>query len=645
MAPRKKKITAESAALNPSELAHKATLPDFFKPMLATLFEKPFDSKDWIFEIKWDGYRAMAQIENGTVHLYSRNGQLFDQRYSVLMDDLNAIQGEAWLDGEIVVLDKQGKPSFQLLQNFQKDRFGTLVYYVFDLMYLNGYDIRHLPLIQRKELLKELLPKSDHIQFCDHAAEKGIAFFELVSQEGYEGMIAKQSDSPYQSARSRSWLKIKTHQRQEVIICGYTAPKGSREKFGALLLGVYEKKKLVYIGLTGSGFDTKNLKRIYEYLQPYVQTESAFPTVPKLKSAVTWVKPKVVCEIKFAEWTKGGHVRQAIFIDVREDKKASEIVREEPITLNKESNKPEPEREKNSPFKKKSPIKQKDLTLTHLDKIYWPDEGYTKGDLIEYYRQVASLILPYLKDRPETMRRYPNGIAKPGFFQKEALNVPAWIHTDVIQHEDREVNYLLIEDEQSLLYTVNLGCIDLNPFNSRIQSLQYPDYMIIDLDPKNVPFEVVIEVAQAIHTLLQNWKIVNLCKTSGGRGMHIYVPTGGLYPFDIVLQFAKLVATIVHEKLPKITSLERSPNKRQKKVYLDYLQNRFAQTVAAPYSVRPRPGAPVSTPLKWSEVKEGLNPLDFNLKTAVRRFKKVGDLFKPVLGKGINLESIIANVK
>lgn len=279
--------------------------------------------------------------------------------------------------------------------------------------------------------------------------------------------------------------------------------------------------------------------------------------------------------------------------------------------------------------------------LTHLDKVFWPDEGYTKGDLIDYYREVAPLILPYLKDRPETLLRFPHGIEGSSFYQKAVANTPNWVRTEEIQHSDRKIRYLFIEDERSLLYAVNLGCIGFHPFHSRFRSLDAPDYAIIDLDPVAVSFDAVVEVAQEIHILLEELKIPGVCKTSGARGMHIYIPMNARYSHVQVKEFANLLVHLAHERMPDITSLERSPKKRQKKVYLDYLQNNFGQTIAAPYSVRPRPGAPVSTPLKWSEVKQGLDPTKFTIKTAMKRFKKVGDLFEPVLGKGINLAKIL----
>ncbi len=276
-----------------------------------------------------------------------------------------------------------------------------------------------------------------------------------------------------------------------------------------------------------------------------------------------------------------------------------------------------------------------------MDKLYWPQEGYTKGDLLKYYHEASHLILPYLKDRPETLHRYPNGIEKSAFYQKEAGAVPDWVRTETVRHEDHDIHYILIENEQTLLYTVNLGCIELNPFNSRIQSIYYPDYLIIDLDPEDISFDNVIEVARLVHRLLDKWEVPNFCKTSGATGMHIYIPLGALYNYDEAVQFGKLIAHIAHSELPDITSVERSPKNRQKKVYLDYLQNHFGQTVAAPYSVRPKPGATVSTPLKWSEVKQGLDPADFTIETVLKRFKKVGDLFQPILGQGIDLKKVL----
>ena len=606
----------------------KKTTLEYIKPMLATLVDEPFDSDDWIFEIKWDGYRALANIHHNEVTLYSRNFKSFNERFSEIVEDLK-MSTEALIDGEIVVLDKEGNPSFSLMQNYQRNQEGNLVYMVFDILNLNGEDLTHLPLLERKKMLKKILPTSKkHVRYCDHVVGKGKAFFEAASKANLEGIIAKKADSPYlEGTRGADWLKIKTHMRQEAIICGFTEPRGSREKFGSLILGVYDKNGLTFVGHAGTGFDVKKLESIHKRLLPLVQKTCPFAKSPKL-SNITWVKPKVVCEVKFAEWTNDGKMRQAVFIDLRDDKEATDVVKEKIV---------------------KASAKKNEATtlpiLSHLDKVFWPKEGYTKGDLLEYYKAVSTLILPYLKDRPESFRRYPNGIKGSAFFQKNFINQPDWIHTEEIQHSDKKVQYIIIDDEKSLLYAVNLGCIDLNPFNSRIQSLHNPDYLIIDLDAKGVDFEYVIEVAQHFYKLLKKLDIPSFCKTSGATGMHIYIPTEALYTYEEVRDFASMLTMIIAHKLPDITSIERSPQKRKGKIYLDAFQNGFGQTVAAPYSVRPVEGACVSTPLKWTEVKKGLHPTNFTMKDVLSRFKKIGDIFKPVLGKGIDMKKVLAQLE
>lgn len=593
--------------------------PEFIQPMLATLKESPFDSDEWLFEIKWDGYRAIGIVEKAAVHLYSRNEQSFHSHFPPILEDLSKIKQNVILDGEVVVLDKKGIPSFQLLQNYQRNDEGQLVYMVFDILYLNGEDLMKTPLIERKKILKEILPETSHLHYCDHVLGKGKAFFDVALKAGMEGIIAKKMNSFYQpGTRGRDWFKIKTHSRQEAIICGFTEPKGTREKFGSLILGVYDQNKLRYAGHAGTGFDSLKLNRIYKKLSTLIQKKCPFSNIPKLSNA-TWVKPKLVCEVKFAEWTKDGIMRQPVFIELRDDKKSEEVMKEIPVE--ESSN---------------------EVKLTHLDKIFWPKEGYTKGDLIEYYRSVASFILPYLKERPESLHRFPNGIDQSPFFQKNVKHEPEWIRTVEIENSEKTIRYLIIDDERSLLYAINLGCIELNPFMSRVQSLQYPDYLVIDLDPLDIEFDQVIEVAKGFHHFCKKFNIPSYCKTSGATGLHIYIPTEARYSYEEVRLFGSLLAYHVNQLLPDITSLERSPSKRKKKVYLDILQNNFGQTIASPYSVRPVEGALVSTPLKWSEVKKGLDPSQFNLKTALKRFKKVGDLFKPVLEKGIDIKRILS---
>jgi bifunctional non-homologous end joining protein LigD len=632
------------------KIGKKAKMPASCKPMLATLVDEPFDDENWIFELKWDGFRTMALLHDHKVKLISRNGLSFNLRYPAIADELKKLTVDACLDGEIVVVDDQGRPSFQFMQNYHRQSKGHLIYYIFDLLYLNGRDLRNIPLIKRKELLKSILPEENpKIKFCDHILKKGKSVFKQVAKKGLEGIIAKRLESPYmEGKRSKNWLKIKTHLRQEAVICGFTPPKGSREYFGALLLGVYIDKTLTYVGHTGTGFDSQKLANIYARLSPLIQPNCPFKTKPKTRSSVTWVKPELICEISFTEWTEEGSMRHAVFVDFRDDKKPKDVIKEKEVSakeLIKKEKKTKILNSKNSAAVSKKNAIPNELEFSNLDKVFWPKEGYTKGDLIEYYRSVSKLILPHLVQRPESLRRFPNGISAPGFFQKEATHAPSWINTiSIHHHENREVNYYLIEKEKDLLYLVNLGCIDFNPFLSRIQSLEYPDFLVIDLDPEDINFEKVIEVALCVHEVLEKWDVTHVCKTSGKRGMHIYIPLQAKYKYEEAANFGKLIAYIVHEQMPDITSVERSPKDRQKKVYLDYLQNNFGQTVVAPYSVRPSPAATVSTPLKWSEVKPGLSPEDFTMKNVLTRFKKVGDLFKPVLGKGVDIPKILKKI-
>lgn len=642
----KKSPSSHSHEPQQAEIA-KTEMPHSVKPMLATLVDIPFDRQNWIFEIKWDGYRTLAEIHKGRVELYSRQAKSFNQRFPSILEELKKMKVDVLLDGEIVVLDQKGNPSFQLVQNYQRSQEGTLVYYVFDVLYLEGYDLRNLPLLQRKKILKKLLPiDSPIICYCNHVEEKGIAFFQQAAKRGLEGMIAKHGDSTYHSGRSHEWLKIKTHKQQETIICGFTEPKGSRQYLGSLILGAYnEDHELSYIGHAGSGFADKQLAEVYQRLKPLIQTGSPFKRPPRMHEPIIWVKPQLVCEVKFAEWTHNAQMRQAVFIDFRDDKKASDVVIEKSIAFRDALTEEKEDAPKAKNTNKKHFQTDFSVAITHPEKIYWPQEGYTKADLIEYYSSVATYILPYLKDRPETLHRYPNGIDKASFYQKNASNVPNWIKTEQIKHGGKADQYIIVDDEKSLLYVANLGCIELHPFHSRIQSLHAPDYLILDLDPEDISFDKVVEAAQVIHELLDQLDIPHVCKTSGSRGLHIYIPLGAQYTYVQSGQFSKILARLTYEALPNLISLEHNPQKRQGKIYIDFLRNSFGQTVAAPYSVRPKPGATVSTPLKWSEVKKGLDPREFTIKTLGQRLQKVGDLFEIILGPGIDMQKCLKKLE
>jgi bifunctional non-homologous end joining protein LigD len=645
----------------PDATGNSAPMPHDIKPMLATLVDEPFDDPDWIFEIKQDGYRAIAEIQQGAVQLYSRNTIGFNRPFASVARALESIPGDVILDGELVALDEKGRSYFQLLQNHLRSGHGNISYFVFDLLYLNGQDLRGLPLTKRKELLRDLLPELPGINFNDHIAEFGVDFFALAQKNNLEGIVAKRADSPYQTGRrSKDWLKIKIRLQQEAIICGYTEPRGSRKLFGSLVLGAYQEKELVHIGFSGGGFDDRTLKEIYGKLQQIVQPDSPFSSKVKADMRITWVQPVLVCEVSFTEWTDEKLMRQPIFLGLREDKEPVTVVPEIAVTSSQElagSQEPAVSREEEKPTNSKKSVgkrKESEITigghkikLSNLDKIFWPEEGHTKGDVIDYYRQVAHVILPHLKDRPESLYRTPNGILEKGFFQKEAGELPPeWMATKEVYSDShkKSIRYFLCQEEATLVYLANLGCIEINPWLSRLQHLEFPDYFVIDLDPEDISFDKVVEAALAVHRVLDRAGATGYPKTSGASGVHIYVPLGAKYDYATAGKFAQVVAALVNHEVPDFTSLVRDPKKRQQRVYLDFLQNMGGQTLAAPYSVRPRPGATVSTPLQWEEVKIGLSPLDFTIKNIPSRIERLGDLFKGVLGPGVDLDKCLDNL-
>lgn len=616
--------------------------------MLATLSEKAFDDKDWVFEIKWDGYRAIADLSHDEPLFYSRNGISFLSKFEQIAQDFKLQKYPMILDGEVVAYNDQGKPDFQLLQKIGDNPHLVLIYQVFDILWLNGHSTEKLSLIQRKELLKEALTETDAIKYCDHIPEKGIAFFEQMKRMNLEGMMAKRADSQYiENHRTDDWLKIKLSNTEEAIICGFTEPRGSRESFGALILGKYREKELIYCGHTGTGFNKVSLKQIHRKLQKLVTNTSPFKTIPKTNMPVTWTKPELVCEIKYSEITQDGIFRHPVFITLREDKNPEEIC------TSPFNEKPKDMKAKSSSKKTETSDKEKEITLnkhlvklTNQDKVYFPKDGITKGDVIEYYQSVATYILPYLKNRPLSLNRFPNGVEEQSFYQKDAGDhIPDWIKTTQVYSEsnDKNIDYIYCNDKATLAYLNNLGCIDFNPWNSSLPDLGHPGYLVLDLDPstKNT-FDEVIETALQVNEVLKSLTIKGYCKTSGSTGIHIYIPMGGKYDFEQVKDFAHILMKKVNEKIPKITTLERSLQKRDsKKVYLDYLQNRTGQTLASVYSLRPKQGASVSVPLDWDELKPGLKPTDFNINNALGRIKEKGDLFKPVLGKGIDMIKVL----
>jgi bifunctional non-homologous end joining protein LigD len=578
----------------------------------------------------------------------------FANNYPTVYEELQTIKDEMILDGEVVVFNEEGNPDFQKLQLYSENTHLPIIYYVFDILKHKGKDVTDLPLLERKELLQKVLPKSEIIRYCDHVEDEGEAFFEQIVSRNMEGMIAKRKDSSYHiGKRTNDWLKIKHHNTEEVVIVGFTEPRGGRKHFGALVLGRYEGKELKYAGHTGTGFDDATLKQVSSQLKELVTGKSPFKEKIKTNMPVTWVEPVLVANIKFTEITRDGIFRHPVFQGLRVDKKATEV-------KTKTADAPKVEKKVNKGAKvskaKKSvgtneeedtgtkilKLNGNELKLTNQNKIYFPEHGYTKGDVINYYNTMHKYILPYLKDRPESLNRTPNGITNKGFYQKDAGGqAPDWVKSVKLYSEstDKDIDYIICNDKLTLFYLNNLGCIEINPWNSRLGSLEYPDYMVIDLDPsdKNT-FEEVIDAALATKEVLDKAGAKAFCKTSGSTGLHIYVPMGAQYTYEQVRDFCKIIVMQVQGMMPDNTTLERSLKKRSdKKMYLDFLQNRQGQTLASAYSLRPKPGATASAPLDWKEVKSGLHPSQFDIHTLPTRVEKIGDIFKGVLGKGVDI--------
>jgi len=603
--------------------AAKSRLPSFVEPMLATLVDESFDRDGWIFEVKWDGYRSIAIVKKGSAKLFSRAGKAFHGKFPAVEEALKGLPFDAIFDGEIAVLDKEGRSDFQMLQEYLMSRKGPVVYYVFDCLYAGSHDLRTLPLKRRREILETILPVSDAVRLSGYIAKDGKEFFRAAEKNGVEGIVAKSLRSSYRSGvRSRDWLKMKAQKRQEAIVCGFTEGRSSRKYFGALVLGVYRDGVLTFAGHAGSGFDEKGLKAMYAKLKPLITDGSPFARKPRTNMPVTWVKPELVVEVKFSEWTKDKLMRQPVVLGLSEGKAPSAVVDEQPEAGDTEKR-----------------FANTKARLSNLYKVFWPRERLMKKDMIRYYWRMSDWILPYLKDRPQSLNRFPDGIAGESFFQKDMGNAaPEWAATVKIADETgKESNYLLCQDADTLIYMANLGCIEINVWNSAVGRLDKPDYVVFDFDPVDVPFSRVVEAVLATKRVLDEIGAPAFCKTSGSKGMHIYVPIKPVYSFEQALNFAHLVNIVIRQRLPRAVSLERMPGKRKGMIYLDYLQNRRGATMAAPYSLRPRAGATVSTPLDWSEVDSKLDPGRFNIRTVPKRVEKIGDPWKGLFRHRLDL--------
>ncbi|UJF29565.1 DNA ligase D [Kaistella sp. 97-N-M2] len=640
---------------------------DSVEPMLATLVNEPFDDPDWIYEVKWDGYRAVAFMNEGAVSMKSRNNKSFNEKFYSVYNTLTKMKLNAILDGEVVVVGTSGKADFGGLQNWRSEADGDLVYYVFDVLWYEGYDLKALTLLERKAVLEHILPESNSIMLSQVFDTSGIEFLKAAKKMDLEGIMAKRKDSTYHvKNRTKEWLKIKATKRQEVVIGGYTKNEGTSKRFSSLLLGVYEGKDLIYTGKVGTGFNAKDQKEMMKMFEPLVTDKPPFSAEPDVNkpsrfrpdpphATVTWLKPKLLCEVSFTELTSDGIMRHPSFQGMRTDKSAKKVVLEKELPVEEVLSDDKPLVKSRAKAGRKTLLNPKDKTqvrkvtkhelkFTNLNKIFWPAEQLTKRDLINYYYQVAPYILPYLKDRPQSMNRFPDGIEGEGFYYKDVTGkAPDWVKTYLYKSDSDKRNrkYLVGKDEATLLYMANLGCIEMNPWSSTVKKPNHPTFCIIDLDPDQNPFDDVIEAALVTKNVLDSMGVPSFCKTSGSTGLHIYIPLGNKYTYEQSKEFARVIVTLVQRELPKTTSIERIIKNRGGKIYLDFLQNRPHATVAAAYSLRPKPGATVSMPLHWDEVKKGLKMSDFTIHNALERLESEGDIFKPVLGKGIDLKKVI----
>ena len=628
--------------------------------MLATLGERAPSGKGWLFEIKFDGVRVLAARRGDRVELYGRSGQLITGRYPDLVRTLLALPVEHFVvDGEIVALDPRGRPSFQRLQPrmalTDPREIESAVARIpvegvfFDCVELDGHDLRRLPLTQRKECLQLFMPPLGPVHYVDHVVEHGDAFLEAAAEARLEGIVAKKASSVYMAGRSPDWIKIKCQRRQEFVIGGYTDPQGARGYFGALHIGLYDGARLVYVSKVGTGFDQAGLKSLWEKLQPLTRATPPFDSgATPAGRGHHWVEPRLVCEVRFTDWTDDGGIRHPTFLGLRSDTRPEDCRREELPPAPHD----DPREEIAVPLVATSPgpgeSVAKEVRLTNLKKVFWPAEGYTKGDLVAYYERVALLLLPYLRNRPLVLTRYPDGIAGKSFYQKDAPEfAPAWVRTERVYSKDaeREIDYFVVDDIESLRYVANSGSIPLHVWASRLGSLERPDWLVLDLDPKGAPFTDVVKVAQALHRILDDLALPSYPKTSGATGLHILIPLGARYVDDEVRTFARLLAVLGVEAEPDISTIARPLRSRGGKVYIDFGQNGHGQTIVAPYSLRPLPGAPASCPLRWSEVTGRLDPARFTMVTVPKRFDTMADPLLPVLTGEIDMAAALARME
>ncbi len=620
--------------------------------MLAETRDNAFTRSGWLWELKYDGYRLLAAREDSSARLRFRHGMDSTATFPEVARAVGSLPCDTFvIDGEVVVLDESGRPRFQLLQKralLQRrpdiERAAVelpATLFGFDLLGFEDFDLRGLPLSTRKALLERFLPRAGPVRFADHVEEKGEGLLAAAGQMGLEGVIGKKADSTYRSGRSSDWIKVKLDRTGDFAVVGYTKPEGSRTGFGALHLASWKDGGLVYAGRAGTGFSSKQIDETFAQLSKRIRKTPAFSgAVPPGREHV-WVEPELVCEVRFRERTGEGLLRHPVFLHFRDDKAIQECV-EEP-SPGDAAEPPAP-----PPAITEETLPEKTVPFSNLDKVFWPEEDFTKGDLIEYYRAISPWLLPYLKDRPVVMTRYPDGIAGKSFFQKDAPSfAPGWIRLERIwsEHAEREIDYFVCDDLETLLYVANLGSIPLHVWASRVAAPERPDWCILDLDPKGAPFSHVVKIARAIRELCEEIELPCFIKTSGATGLHVLIPLGGQCTHAESRTLGEILARAVEHRHGDIATTARMIGSRDGKVYVDYLQNGHGKTIAGPFSARPVPGATCSAPLKWSEVGPKLDVRAFTLKTLPARMKKMkDDPLAPVLTLKPDLQGALAKL-
>jgi bifunctional non-homologous end joining protein LigD len=642
----------------------KQLLKKVFPPMLATLAEgSPRDEQNWSYELKYDGFRAVAALVDGQVAMLSRNELDLAPRFPRIYAALQKWKTkDIVIDGEVVVLDEQGAPRFQLLQQGS----GKVRMVIFDVLWLDGEDLRRRSYAERRKVLEKLKPPAG-IYIAQTLDMNGAEALRHASSGGWEGIIAKRNSSTYEPRRSKEWLKIKAQNQQELVIVGWNPSTASDRDIGSLHLGVFDDKgELRYAGKVGTGFSAKLRGSLRDELAKDEVPKPLVKDAPRVKIA-HWVKPRLVAQVSFTEWTTDNRLRHPSFLGLREDKSVEEVVREKPSAV------PEPKKagagkkaggtkagvgrqasgtsrsKATNPRSPKPQATTRDtaasrVTLSNPDRILYPRDKITKADVAAYYEAVAEPMLHTLRDRPLTLEHWNQGIDKPSWFhQNIGREGPDWltiIDTPTRTVSRSTVKHLVVDSVDALRWLAQMSVLTVHMWSSRGESLEEPDWILFDLDPaKGKGIEQAIEAAGVMRRLLDELELPSVPKTSGKRGIHVFVPLTPGYTHEEVADFACSVAAAVSAKVPGLT-VERSLSKRRGRLYLDCMQNGYGKTVVAPYSLRAIDGAPVSAPLKWSEITKKLDPLKYNLRTMPDRLAKVGDLFAEVFENKVKLPKL-----